>query len=309
MYKKFHYIISTLLGYFTLFIAIPFRKKGIITCAGKTDGMGAQVQAVYSAILYAHLHKITYCHTPLKSVEHNYHNNKNYNQQIEDFFALSLNESKIEAYKKSHKIVVLDNISLSGILLVLLYFLGLKNNIIFQKSHFHNYINRFPDKYLEIKEKLRSKFFHNKTIPVSNPILKIVVHIRRGDVLAIDKERYTANETIIALINDIKNSLDALQKKYEITIFSQGNANDFEIFKEVAIIHLNQNVFEDYLHFVNADILLTAKSALSYSAAILSNAFIIYEPFYHQPLSDWFIYNDAASVELLKNKLTERFSA
>lgn len=273
-----------------LHILIPIKKKGIITCSGKTDGMGAQALAIYSAMLYAHIFKLEYYHTPIKSVEHNYDNDPNFTKKIEDFFSFSKDEHLISESTSKCTIIDLDNFTFKTFRLILLYLFTNNSIFILKKSHFHNYTNKHVDRYNTIKSYLKTKYY--TTFKVNNykansSVVNIVIHIRRGDVGMNDKARYTNNQEIKDKILYCKSYLEAQNMNPDFKILSQGNEDDFIELKEIASIHLNGNIFEDFNEMVQADILFTAKSAMSYTAALLSDGKIVYERFYHKKLASW----------------------
>jgi hypothetical protein len=69
------------------------------------------------------------------------------------------------------------------------------------------------------------------------------------------------------------------------------------------------SVYEDFLKMVRADILVTSKSSLSFTAGLFNRKSIkIYTPFWHSAPSDWISVNDLTSSECqieLSKKLAE----
>jgi hypothetical protein len=82
-----------------------------------------------------------------------------------------------------------------------------------------------------------------------------------------------------------------LQQKYPdymITIFSEGAEDDFaDMVSENVTLKLNGSVTDTFHSFVTAKVLVTAKSSLSYSAAILNENTIYYQDYWHKPLDHW----------------------
>ena len=121
----------------------------------------------------------------------------------------------------------------------------------------------------------------------------IAVHIRRGDVAPNANtwgDRYTSNE-------DYKKILAMLRREYpsyRITIHSEGTQEHFsELLGENITCKLNEDIRQTFHSLVTAKVLVTAKSSLSYSAAILNEGTVYYQDFWHKPLDGW------------KNALTE----
>lgn len=292
MYLKIKKIMSLLLSNFVIFFLIPYKKKCFITCAGKSDGLGAQVQAIYSALLYSSINNITYYHTPLSDIAHNYDNNQEFNKEAEDFFSFSYGEKNISELEEDYKKINLDIFSKKTIIQICAYLFSSNPTIIFQKSHYHNYVNKIAVKYVLIKKKLQDKFYNNpkkKLFTEDDKCMHIAFHIRRGDVNSTDTTRYTDNQLIFNKLSDLFLVLTKLNIPFKTSIYSQGKPEDFGNLSSIATLHLNENVFDDFYSLVKADILFMAKSSFSYSAALLSDGIIIYEPFWHPPLTDWYI--------------------
>ena len=79
-----------------------------ITCSGKTDGAGAQIQAVLSTMVFANELRIKYVHTPFKKISHpfyskrnvsNINNDNSYESKWEAFTNLGFNEPTIDQIK------------------------------------------------------------------------------------------------------------------------------------------------------------------------------------------------------------------
>lgn len=288
---KIKKIISLLFSRLVIFYIIPFKRRGYITCAGKTDGLGAQAQAIYSAMLYSHVNSIPYCHTSLKEIAHNYDNDLHFNDKAEQFFGFCEGEKNIN-HLQDYAIVNLDEISLLSIKKTLGYLILSDEKIIFQKSHYHNYTDGIASTYREIRQVLQKKYYTNlKDNPFNGQKkhLQIAYHIRRGDVDNTDTLRYTGNSQIYESILELKAILDHLNIPSTISIYSQGKTEDFGNLTDIAQLHLNGTIFDDFNRLVQSDILFMAKSSFSYCAALLSDGIVVYEPFWHQPLDEWYI--------------------
>lgn len=304
--------ITMKLRVFMLYFIIPRRKDNtFITIKDKNDGMGAQAQAIYSAMLYARIVKVKYVHTPIVSAEHNYKELPDWERQIERFFSFSTGEIKAKDINNQFEIVNLFSFSsmLSYLLRTPLH--SLSKPVLFTSLHFHDFADKQVNEYKLIKTQLREKFDHNTThYPLHyknkhKKFLSIACHIRRGDVNNQNKHfikkygfsRFTDNQAYVEKLTLLSKILDQNKLPFEIHIYSQGNTNDFKELTNLAVLHLNESPFESFYNMVQADILITAKSSFSYSAALLSTGLIIYEPFWHQPLDTWFIYQQDLTLQ------------
>jgi len=253
-----------------------------ITCTGKTDGIGAQVQAVFSTILFAQEFSMTYAHTPFGEIWSDHSS-----REWDDFFnlgkdELSVNDIDVESLTVVH---------ISHPLLI-----KFRDNTLYVVEHCHSFVDsgnnarlystvsdKFVKKYQSSpKDKYESYYENGK--------LNIAIHVRRGDVSreGVHGERYTENSYYKMLLGNIQHLLDDLKIDSSIHLYSQGSIEDFSELEELPIhYHLDECVFTTFNNLVASDVIVTSKSTYSYSAALLSEAVIIYEPFWHKPLADW----------------------
>lgn len=276
---------SVALDYF-----VPNNKGILITARGKTDGMAAQACAIYSAMLFARATGNQYRHSPLLTVAHKDENDKHWEHDVERYFSFGLDENEVP-----HHITTFNLDKVSSILKFMLlsgFYRFMKREILIEKQHFHEYGNRHPDDYLALAERLRSKFYADASLhkPLArNGRLQVACHIRRGDVnQANHPERFTSNQQIANQLAGLAETFCKLKIPYDITICSQGHIGEFDGLSEYGEIRLDGTAFDDFQALAGADILITAKSCFSYCAALLSEGVVIYEPFYHKPLSSWF---------------------
>ena len=126
---------------------------------------------------------------------------------------------------------------------------------------------------------------------------------REGELQA-DIARFTDNERIFSTLQTITYHLNQKEIPNKLSIYSQGKKEDFGNLSSLATLYLNGNVFEDFHHLVKADVLFMAKSSFSYSAALLSDGLIVYEPFWHPPLNEWLLFEDNERfINLLSEKI------
>lgn len=221
------------------------------TITGKVDGFGSQYQAIMSGIAFCLYKNYNYIHTPFKILSNN-ESAENMNK----FIGIPINNSK-DTIHKSEKYA----------------------------KNVHNSEN--PDMYYT-KDALNiiKNYYYSVKKPNIDKI-DIAIHIRRGDVTQEHKKRkkrFTSNFKYKKIIR-------FLQKKYpeyNITIFSEGSENDFYNIKSKNVsFMLNTNIEETFHYLVTAKILVTAKSSLSYCAALLNDNLIYYLDFWHKPLNKW----------------------
>ena len=220
------------------------------TITGKKDGFGAQYLAIMSGIAYCKYKNYNYVHTPINIIRRW---NKEDIKKINDMIGLKESNDKVDIKELYSKEV-----------------------------HF----SENPDKYYtkEVISFIKLKYYlNNNNI---NNINNIVIHIRRGDVSSKKhNERFTSNNEYVKIINFLRN----IYSNEKIIIYSEGKITDFnELLEQKNIeFHLNKSVQETFNGLVSAKILVTAKSAFSYAAALLNSNTIYYMNYMHKPLKHW----------------------
>ena len=290
-----------------------------ITCSGKTDGAGAQIQAVLSTILFANELGIKYVHTPFenisypfysKKIKSNIDDDKSYASKWESFTNLGFNELAVGQIKSNN----LDIINVSHPREV-----KKTKNTLFVITDCHKFADRNPGLYPKLVPQIQYKYAQSSEKPdlYFNPSkINVAIHIRRGEISKKeDPKRYTSNHFVLNIIKRISAVLDDCRHKPIFHIYSQGDDADFsEIAKDGILFHLNECPFTTFHHMVSADVLVMAKSSFSYSAALFSKGVIIYLPFWHKPLKNWVVvnkngtFNEKKLKNLVQQKTLERIS-
>lgn len=125
------------------------------TMCDRSDGFGAQFQTIIQSILITECNNNIYLHNTIKKMEHNYDNDENYLNKIEDLMNLKDNFDLVENNLDK-------NINL------------LNTNVI---SIFENNIDFYMES--ESLKKLKNIFWKNKTKKFDKSKLNISIHVRR----------------------------------------------------------------------------------------------------------------------------------
>ena len=219
------------------------------TIEGKTDGFGAQYQAIMSGIAYCDYAKKIYVHTPLKHIEHI----KNV-KALNVFIGIPRSTLNVKLLKEPFSAMV--------------------------------HYAKNPDLFYTKKVIHKIKKYYYSTWKPKIQINDIAIHIRRGDVkYNKNQERYTSNEIYKEIIKKLRTQFPS----YKITIHSQGSVKDFAdlIVDNKVKLSLNEDIRITFHSLVTAKVLVMSKSSFSYSAAILNDNIILYMPFWHKPLNHW----------------------
>ena len=229
--------------------------KGYYTIQGKTDGFGSQYLSVMSGIAHCKRNNLIYVHKPFSSMEHG---------------------------------VDVD---------LLNRFIGINNNFLLEnglmptetdpveRQEYSESVHwcHQPSVYYteEVLGIIRGFYYYTPKPSVDE--LDIAVHIRRGDVTE-DNCRYTDNNFYVKLFQALKQKYP----DYSITVFSEGKFDDFKDFGlDESQYKLNTDVCESYHSLVRAKVLVTSKSAFSYTCGLLNENTVYYVDFWHGPLDHW----------------------
>jgi hypothetical protein len=251
-----------------------------ITCSGRSDGGGAQMQAIYSTMLYARCSGFVYLHTPIVSVEHNALGEPDWAEKWERAFSAGQGEFQSESFDLDAVKQIPATSRMSPVPP------PPPEPILLLASECHWYADTHADFYALIQPQLKRRY-HRNSPPIARPDdrLIVAVHIRRGDVTEQDTDRFTPNEIVAFQINQLSSALAPFRREFHV--FSEGREGDFGPVRERAVLHLGGDVFECLQHLIGADIFVMAKSSFSYTAALLSQGIVIYSPFWHAPLQQW----------------------
>lgn len=253
------------------------------TCPGGGDGMGAQVFARLSTLIYARHHGYQYLHTPLQKLEHTPPGvaPEQWAAQWENFLNYAEGETLLP--------------DVSGVIPIRkLRRLRPLSHRIYAVKNCHDITNRLPAEWHALRPQLRAAYQRTPKPDLGSresgrPVL--AVHIRRGDVSqdGVHFVRFTALDDILARVEFLTEVLRKRQGEPRVHVYSEGDAAHFQPLVErfQARLHLDEDDFTTFHALVQADGLIMAKSSFSYLAGLLSTGLCVYEPFWHPPMPDW----------------------
>jgi hypothetical protein len=240
-----------------------------ITITDRDDGFGAQFQHIIFGILYAEMNNKTYIHKPISKMAHNYDNEPNFINDIEEFINI-----------KNHYKTTIQEPNVQVVDFWTLYnFITADENLQPSTQRFNHCLNTTT-----ALEKIKTIFWENKTNPYDNinNILHIAVHIRRPNNQDDRLEGAdTPDEYYLNLMNQIRDKQlrHPQQKTLQFHIFSQNTIDRTKYTAQDITLHIDEDIKSTFTSLVAADILIASKSALSYCAALLSNGKVYFMPF------------------------------
>ncbi|NGX32740.1 MAG: hypothetical protein K1060chlam4_00790 [Candidatus Anoxychlamydiales bacterium] len=323
----FYFILLGILSFSTLSsyeIPEDLQAAKYVTVIEKNDGFGSQLYRRMSAIAFAKVHNKTYIHLPFTTLQHNYDNDINLPSKLESFVNIGMGSllkedigkdfnyfggsfygyyislatdlgRKLKEKQDNTKIYERDrhhhfeNLTKEDLNLLLSE--NLNHPYIYAREDYRYYVDKDIDAYYnkDVRDYLKKKYYSTEKniIPYfRNDVVNVAVHVRRGDV-GIGRNcsaRWSCDEHYLSIMNEIR-------KKYSnvfFHVYSEGGEQEFVKFKSRdTLLHLNEDIKMTFHALVTADILITSKSAFSFSAALLSDGIIYYTKFWYPKLCHW----------------------
>jgi len=242
--------------------------KTYISIYDRRDGFGAQYQNIVFAILYAEFNGYEYIHNCINIIEHNYNKDENFVKNMNNFINIKKNYLNASDVKKG-KILKYRSEQI---------YPDVENNI-------DNYTNNNPS-----FNKIKNCFWEDKNKDFyKNNKFNVAVHIRRTNQIDTSIENRIENDLYyLKVMQNIREKYN--DKNLLFHIYSQGDISKFECYiNDDVVFHLDEDLMDTFIGLVAAEALVTSKSSLSYTAAILSEGEIYYLPFWHKPKKDWII--------------------
>lgn len=278
-------------------VQIPFLrpKDSFITCRDRDDGGGAQISARISTMILARLKGLTYAHSPVADVAHapDGMSTGAWSAAWENFFNLGKGEltaAEIEArgyplrpVAKTHRFFP-------------------RSRCLQVVAHAHKVTDHHPELWAGMAPLLRERYFFTPKPELAgydDGRVQVAVHLRRGDVGSTGRfsERFTGDEVVLERLKKVLAAIGP--ERASVRLFSQGTPESFKPFTDLgARLHLDDDVFETFHHFVRSDVLFVAKSTFSYLGGIIGGNVCIYEPFWHPKLPAWLMPEDLDGAKL-----------
>lgn len=246
------------------------------------DGFGQNFKMIIYSLFYSEINSLKYIYNPFEIIEHNYNLDPDFIEKKENLINF---RSHFEKYDEKDK-----NVKVLSVFQLLTFF---------EKN-----FDKFQDSItLQIVKK---KFMENKTNPFDKNFVNVAIHIRRMN--KDDIKRVHSKENIILRGMDVPDEIyhqiieyfTSQIKNLRIHIYSQGNIENFYIFNKHnnVVFHIDESIEDTFTSMVFANILVIAPSALSYTAALISNNIIHYIECCHKPLSHWNIIQNYKSSRI-----------
>ena len=283
-----------------------------------TDGAGAQLQRIYGIYAIARFLKVAYIHSPLTKVGYKglaaLEENSAGEDIVSEYNSAFRLPSDIELPKKL-TVRYLETVNLKTLERLEAEASKNKTFTLVQIAFPYRIIDVYPELYEVVKE--ISPFPFERS-----PVIRIAVHVRRGELFAVDSYRMLPNDYYIAVMQRIRAILDDLNLKCEFELYTElpkkvfivtpthhgicerisdpvvvdpklNKIEDFDLIPDLTKF-INTDPIETLQRMASANILITSHSSFSYLSAILNmKGTIIYNRFWHNPLRNWLISDDS----------------
>jgi hypothetical protein len=264
-----------------------------ITCPGNEDGLGAQLQARLSGMLFAECQGLTYVHSPFTTLHNTPADEPDWPARCERFFGIGVGELAVSdvARNRGEPRRVNNPTQIRMI-----------DGSFWSVPNCHAYADLYPHQYLRLTERFAARYHaapkDGCTAHHTPGIVNIAVHLRRGQDLAHKLHLMSRGDDTATLLQTITDTLRQTDTRSVIRVFSQGTEDDFpELHRFGVEFHLNEELLSTFHSLVLSDVLVMAKSCLSYSAALLSKGIKIYGPTGHRPLPGWLILGEDGRLD------------
>lgn len=225
------------------------------------EGAASQAHWKMNAINFARASGLTYVHTPFTTISHADRPMPEWAAAWEALFNLGAGEAACDIGR--HDIVNYSRNNRDDVELCF---------------GWHRRKDQLTRSFKALIPEFRRKYYGNKSHRVTNEVT-VAVHIRRGDVPAVNSYMLTRTEIILRIVSDVKSILDTYGVPYNIRVYSQGKAADFAEFAALGVeFFLDADPIWTIQELIEADILIMAKSNFSYYAGIVSDGIKIFEP-------------------------------
>jgi uncharacterized protein YktB (UPF0637 family) len=286
-----------------------------------TDGAGAQLQRIYGIYSVARLLRVVYIHSPLLKLDYQgltalESNSSNHNvvSEYNHQFCISSDVDLPEKHETRH----LVDVNLKQLIQLKKEAKKKKTFILAKILYPYGITDAYPECYGAVQE---ISPFSTVLLP---SVIRVAIHIRRGELFVVDSHRMLPNEYYLAVIHQIREIFDQLALKYEFELYTEIPQKAFTVspihhgianrIADPVVVDPKLNKIEEFdtipnlKKFINADpietlkgmssanILVMSHSSFSYLASILNHqGIIMYHDFWHKPLKRWLNTSDSGS--------------
>jgi len=296
-----------------------------------TDGAGSQLHKIYAVYAASRLLNVPYIHSPLSNLGwagvDAFENNVSFQDFVPRYNQIFHIPSDIDL-PQDHVVCDIDELRFGTLEQLKRQAVKSKTFILARVLDPFGITDNFPEAYQPLKQV--SPF---PSQPSS--VIRVAIHVRRGDMLALAPSRALSNAYYLAIIEQICEILDRLNLDYVFELYTEAQSkvhkvtaadgafpeqyfNDYKL-TEVVLDDTSFNPIGDFdsvpnlKKFINTDpietmermatanVLIICHSSFSYLPALLNqHGIVIYHKFRHSPLQNWLIADDSGQFSMQK---------
>jgi hypothetical protein len=271
-------------------------RSGAVNCGilteGKGDGAGSQAFGLMSAICFADYHGLDYVHQPFRNIEHAEGDERAWVEGWERRFNLGNGER--QASECAASIVSIEDFLRKPSLW--------KSGAVASAEHYLHFANMDPARWLPVQPKLRAKYWRGCRERGIGPLF-VALHMRRGDVAPDSRKTggsFTPNSAFLTTVKLLAERLTASGRAYAMEVHSQGAREEFREFEDLGCaLNLDAPAMATHEKLVSADILVMSRSAFSFTASLLNEGIVLYDPHKYRPLPGWITRDKSGNFDLV----------
>ena len=295
------------------------------------DGAGGQIQRILSIFLIARHYGVGYIHQGIQSLSYQgstcMEKNKDDPEQIAKYNALI--DLPSTPFTKIDEMAKVYDISEE----IIFRFYNSEKNVLLLIQHAGTYIDAHPERILDAIH-LPWNFPFKQHSDDTKHIVKVAIHVRRGELFVVDSTRMLPNSYYVECMRALDSVLTEAGMKYEFHFYTEqmtkavtitpghhgicnriknsvvvkpedNHLEDFAEFKSM-IYHINECPVQTLVDLTRADILLASRSSFSYVAGMLKgHGAVLFHPFWHSLSPSWIPTKSGADVYAAKEDILQ----
>lgn len=319
--KSLSYVVNRVIDWKILNLSPRSHSLGVTYLNNKlTDGAGAQLQRIYGIYAISRFLNVPYIHSPLISLDYqglNALENNSSDQEIVPKYNKVFQIHSDMELPKDFTVHEIHNFNLRIFEQLRKEAEASKTFILARILLPYGVTDSYPRAYQFVRDVSPFSFFRE-----SSPVIRIAIHVRRGELFVVESNRMLPNSYYIAVAQKIRIVLDELNLNYVFELHTEVPAKAFTVtpshhgilnrisnsitidprssrleeFDSIPNLEkfINSDPIETIQRMASADILVMSHSSFSYLGAILNrNGIIIYHKFWHTMLKDWLRADDS----------------
>lgn len=247
--------------------------NAVIAC-DRNDGGGAQIHGKISVLAFCHHFNFAYLQSKIKDAH--FSDGQDWDLQWNDLFGLN-NCAEVDV-GQIRVIQTWTTLDLRRAILSIVATCRFLQPVLFRMESAHLITDTHPGMINEVRKDIRRDFGPVKYLGDE----EIVIHLRQGDDLTA-KLRYESDSVLYSRLR----VLHEIYPERRIRVYTNVNFDLDEDFLRFVAVDSQSSPFQAISHMAAAEVLIIAKSSMSYVAGLLSEGVVYAPDFWHPLMPDW----------------------